>query len=191
MLLSFFVLFVTLIVAGGMFYVEKLEREKVLELRTTLEELEQDIDFDKIAAYQDLSARLGAARAILEKHVVFTTVLRLLEMTVSQTVGLVELSYDSSQAGELKMQITGAAPNYGSVFLQYEDWRKQRALKNIISEDLQLDPITGVVGFRATVLVDPGAVLFTARREFMGGAESEDGATRAPSPSERSITNSP
>ncbi len=148
------IFFVTLSVAGGMyFYKAKLDKE-VLAKGQQLADQEKKFNIDEITVYKNLQTSLTAAKKLVDSHTIFSVILDTIESHAAENVGLTSFDYKKEDAG-IKLSVSGQAPSYAAVYFQIEEWRKTPHVKKVNVVSLALDEHTSVVAFSATIDIDP------------------------------------
>src|SRR5438105_8729085 len=79
LVVAFIVLFVTLLVAGGMYFYKLQVDKRIFTLRTELQNAEKLLDVDQINFYKRVNTRIDTAKVLLNSHTAFSGVLDLLE----------------------------------------------------------------------------------------------------------------
>lgn len=147
------VFFVTLSVAGAMyFYKAKLDKE-VLAKGQLLADQEKKFSVDEITVYKNLQTSLATAKKLVDSHTIFSVILDTIETHAAENVGLTAFDYKKEESG-VKLSVSGQAPSYAAVYFQVQEWRKTPHVKKVDVTTLALDERTSVVGFGATIDID-------------------------------------
>ncbi len=154
LVVAIIVFFVTLSVAGGMyFYKTKLEKE-VIAKGQELADQEKKFNGDEITIYKNLQTSLITAKKLVDSHTIFSVILDTIETHAAQNVGLTAFDYKKDDTG-IKVSVSGQAPGYAAVYFQVQEWRKTLHVKKVDVTSLALDERTSVVAFSATIDIDP------------------------------------
>lgn len=156
------IFFVTLLVWGGMYFYKTNIDRRVLASEKELESKEASLKTDEIDRYKAIDERLAIAKELLQNHAAFSTILTLLEKITAQNIGWTALSYATDNAdGSIRINLTGQAPNYSAVYAEAEAWRSMpETLKKVEVGMPQLNPVSGIVTFVATLTIDPGYIKY-------------------------------
>lgn len=154
LVVAIIIFFVTLSVAGGMyFYKAKLDKE-VLAKGQQLADQEKKFNIDEITVYKNLQTSLTTAKKLVDSHTIFSVILDTIESHAAENVGLTSFDYKKEATG-IKLSVSGQAPSYAAVYFQVEEWRKTPHVKKVEVTMLALDEHTSVVAFAATIDIDP------------------------------------
>ena len=153
LVVAIIVFFVTLSVAGGMyFYKTKLDKE-VLAKGQQLADQEKKFNVDEIAVYKNLQTSLVAAKKLVDSHTIFSVILDTIEGHAAENVGLTAFDYKKEDTG-IKLSVSGQAPSYAAVYFQVQEWRKTPHVKKVDVTTLALDEHSSVVAFSAIMDID-------------------------------------
>ncbi len=153
LVVAIIVFFVTLSVAGGMyFYKAKLDME-VLAKGQQLADQEKKFNVDEITVYKNLQSSLEAAKKLVDSHTIFSVILDTIESHAAENVGLTAFDYKKEDTG-IRLAVSGQAPGYAAVYFQVLEWRKTPHVKKVDVTSLALDERTSVVAFSATIDID-------------------------------------
>lgn len=160
LIVALIIFFVTIAVAGGMYFWEKNTELRKNAIGQELADMEANFDIDKISSYKTLQATLRNARNLVNQHVIFSVVLDSVERNAAENVGLTNLSF--SAAGDKSMlSLSGQAPSYKAVFFQLETWRGMKPIfQNVEVTSLGLSENSGIVDFNVKIDVDTKSLYF-------------------------------
>lgn len=161
MMLAFIVLFVVLIVAGGVSYYHNKIVAQNVALAQQLEDKEKLLDANEINAYRDIDLTITSAKKMLHSHNVFSVALNVLESETAQNVELVSLSFAYENLSPI-LKIEGNAPSYEAVYFQSEVWRSaQPLIQSVVIEGVDILDQSGVIKFTASIVLSKNSVLYS------------------------------
>ncbi len=155
LILALVLFFVSVTVAGGVYFY-RLQVEKRVEAKAaTLDAAEKLFNIDEINTYKRVDVRLGTAKNLVDTHALFTVILNLLEVQATQNVALTSLSYTKEGKGSVILLASGQATNYAAVYSQSEAWRSAAPfVEKVEISQLTLDDQTGIVTFSAKLMLN-------------------------------------
>ncbi len=156
LLLSLVLFFVALAVGGGVYFYHGKIQDRLDQRTAELSAIEATFNLDEIASYKKLQTSLSSAKALVEEHVIFSVVFRMIEERIAQNIGLTALGYGiSSDTGNVILTLSGQAPGYTAVYFQAEQFRATGPhIKKVDVGALSLDNTTGIVDFSFTIEID-------------------------------------
>ncbi len=155
LILALILFFVSVTVAGGVYFYGLQVDKRVVAKATALEAAEKFFNIDEINTYKRVDVRLGTAKKLVDSHALFTVILNLFEAQATQNVALSSLSY-TRVGKDITVLISGQATNYAAVYSQGEAWRAAAPfVEKVEMNQLMLDDQTGIVTFTSKLTLDP------------------------------------
>lgn len=138
--LSLIFFFITLLVAGGIYAWEHLEKQKVAQLAEYVAIEEKKFEPQSILRLQALDKQLKNANLLVKNHTVVSPVFDLLESSTLKPVQFskFELVNDDAKATQIKM--SGIADGYRTIAQQSDVFGASSFLKNTIFSNFFLTP---------------------------------------------------
>lgn len=156
LVLAFVIFFITLTVAGGVYFYKLQGDKQIIEMRQQLQAEEKNLNIDEINAFKHIDNKISMVRGLLQNHTVFSTVLLLIEGSTAQNIGLTTLAYAKGASGDFILTLSGRAPSYGAVYFQSETWRSMVPMvKSVKISNPSIDDATGIVSFNADLVINP------------------------------------
>lgn len=156
LVLAFVIFFITITVAGGVYFYKLQGDKQIIEKRQQLQAEEKNLNIDEINTYKHIDNKISKVRGLLQNHTVFSTILLLLEGSTAQNIGLTNLAYTKGAGGDFLLTLSGRAPSYGAVYFQGETWRSMVPMvKSVKIYNPSLDDATGIVSFNADLSINP------------------------------------
>lgn len=179
-LLSFIILFISLVAAGGSFaYKTYLQThlyapcqttsqiqpntdllglsgdiEKECGLYASLEEMRRRLDDERLSKMQRLDSKMKMATLVLNSHQSLSPLFALLSTTTLKTIRYTKFSAVGGQ-----MTLSGVASGYEDIAVQSNVLNGMKAVKNALFSSLDLDP-QGNVSFVLSFAVDPSLLRY-------------------------------
>lgn len=153
--------FVTVALAGGMYFWEKNTTKKVATAGEELAAKEKNFDINKINAYKSLQSNLRGAKTLVDEHTIFSVILDNIETNAAQNIGLTSLAYTTGANGS-SVLLSGQAPSYKAVYFQVQQWRGMKPLfQDVEVTSLSLAEESGVVNFSVKIGIDARSLDFS------------------------------
>lgn len=184
--LSTIIFFISAVVAAGAFGVDKYMESKKASMKEDLERNIKAFEPQTIDQYVRLNNRINAAKELLGKHVAISYIFDFLEEQTLQSVGFTDFKYNVGADGGAALSLNGSARSYNAVAYQSIILGKERALKNPIFSNLDLDNAGNVV-FNFTTDVDPGFIAYTRKASQAARASLDEEDAMLASPSGRML----
>lgn len=163
--LSFVILAIVGLSAGGLFLYKNylIKQEDVLS--TSLGHVRDSFDKDTIDELELYDKRSSAAEAILSKHLVLSPMFELLGNLTIPSVQYVTFDHQTTAEGFI-VHLSGTAPDYKSIALQADAFNstKGRLFKNVIFSNINRDKVNNVT-FDVTFMADPS--LLSYQKNFL------------------------
>lgn len=158
--LSVILFFITIAIAGGVYFWEKLETEKVATLADSVSKIEKSFEPELITRLQSLDKQLKNADLILKKHQVITPLFDMLESSTLKQVRFskIDVAFDDTTNVAL-IKMSGEADGYRSIAQQSDVFGANQFLKDIIFSNFFLNQ-KGKVAFDLSFSVKPDFVDF-------------------------------
>jgi hypothetical protein len=195
-LLSFILLVVSLLAAGGSYayrsyLISKLyspcattslvqpnqdllglsgDIEKQCGLYSSLEEMRRRLDDERLTKMQRLDNKMKMASKILSSHLSLAPLFELLSTTTLKTI-----RYTKFSTADGKIALSGAASGYEDIAVQSNVLNGMKAVKNALFSNLDTDNQGNVV-FSLTFTVDPSALRYEPALSTAPAANSASGA---------------
>lgn len=173
---SIVIFIVSIGLTGGVFFINKLEADKVKAKTDELTKRNTELKADgTIPNLLRLDERIQAAKEILNKHVALSQILGVLESITSQNVQYV--SMDMAFKGDIPtISITGKATSLNSVAFQSDIYRKsKKEFNNPIFSGLNLDK--DGTSFSLDVTMNRDVPLYKNKAEFAEQTKNTEAAT--------------
>jgi len=153
---SIFILFATVLGAGGLYFYKGILAKNIADLQNNLTLAQNRFEPSKITELKVLDKRLNAATEILANHLTIIPIFNELEQLTMKTVRFTKFSYaagtDKNAVVDVKM--SGVAIGYRSIALQSDLFAQNKNFLNPIFSNLTLDQ-SGNVLFDLQFSVDP------------------------------------
>lgn len=164
-LLSIVVFIISVGLTGGVFFLARIEANRVKEKTAKLEALNKDVKADgTIPDLLRLDTRIETAKRILGKHIALSQVLAVVEAVTSQNVQYATLDI-GFKSNVPTIAVTGKARSLNSVAFQSDLLRsKNDQFANPIFSNLNLD--AKGASFSVDVIVDSDVPLYKNKPEF-------------------------
>ena len=174
--LSTIIFFISAVVAAGAFGWDKYLESRKTTMKSDLEKNIKAFEPQTIDQYVRLDNRINSAKELLSKHVAVSYIFDFLEDETLQSIGFTDFKYGVAPDGGATLALNGSAKSYNAVAYQSIVFGRERALKNPIFSNLDLDNAGNVV-FNFTTNVDPGFIAYTrkASRSRSSAEESSSG----------------
>ncbi len=138
--LGLLILIITVALAGGVYFFEKVENEKTITLQNKIKELERTLETNVIQEFNVLDKRFRNADTLLKQHAVFYPIFRILESSALPEVRFTKLDISLNESGDVIANLSGESDGYRSIALQSQALSKNKALKNIIFSNFVVTP---------------------------------------------------
>ena len=181
-ILSFVILFISLVGAGGSFAYKSYLQAKIYSpckttsqvdpntellglsgdiesrcgLYSSLEEMRRRLDNERLTKMQRLDTKMKLASVVLSSH---STIDPLFNFLSTSTLKTIRYTRFSMTGGEAKLQ--GTASGYEDIAVQSNVLNSMPEVENSLFSDLDLDP-KGNVAFTLSFRVNPKKILYTA-----------------------------
>jgi hypothetical protein len=159
MIVALALLFVSIGTAGGIFGYRYWLDQEIDDVRRSLDQKEADVDMGTITSLKRIAYRLNQGTSMLDAHTALSTVFDLLNKHTSVLIALKRLSF-SIEAGSAIALIEGSAPNYASLYLQWERFSGLPGVASAMIDGVMLDEESGRVLFSATLTLKPQTVQY-------------------------------
>lgn len=156
------IFFISVVIAAGTFGWGKYLENQKAQMKSDLEKNIKAFEPQTISEYVRLNNRIDFAKVILAKHVAVSYVFDFLADQTLQSVAFSDFKYDLSVDGTAVLSLNGTAKSYNAVAYQSEVFGKERALKDPLFSNLDLDTAGNVV-FNFTTKIDPGFIAYTRK----------------------------
>ena len=154
------IFFVTVAVAGGMYFWEKNTIQKKDAAGKELAAMEKNFDINKINSYKSLQSTLRNAKTLVDNHMIFSALLDNIEKNAAENIGLTSLGFDSVN-DKSSLVLSGQATSYKAVYFQVQTWRGMKPLfQSVEVSSLSLSEMSGIINFSAKIDVDTKSLAF-------------------------------
>lgn len=192
LILALIVFFVTLMVAGGIYFYKLQVDKRILAKEQQLQSEEKNLNIDEINAYKHIDDKLTTVKTLLQNHTVFSTILLLLEKSTAANIGFTSLDYKKTPSGDYVVTLSAKAPSYSAAYFQGEAWRAVPIIKNVKISAPSADLSSGIVSFGVELLIDSSAVKYNkmaqTEDELSGASHAQAGAAPDASSTQPVIT---
>lgn len=154
-ILSFVLLLVTLVIAGGLFFYKSYLIKQKESFSVSLDKMRNNFDQDTIKDLENFDKRVTTSKTVLNNHIVLSPMFQLIGDLTIPSVQYTKFEHSNSE-GEFQVHMTGVANDYRSVALQADVFNtpKARYFKNVVFSNLSKDK-NNYVTFDIEFLVDP------------------------------------
>jgi len=141
LLLSFFVLVLSLLFAGGVFLFKGSIIKQVASSKDSLERSRASFEPALLEDLQTLDKRINATQTLLRGHVVLTPIFELLGDITLPSVRYTQFGYNppSQTSRGITVDISGEARNYTAIAIQSKLFGEHRSIIDPIFSNLSLD----------------------------------------------------
>ncbi len=163
---SFVVMLVSLLVAGGAYLYRDNLSQKVEEMKISLERAQNIFEPELLTELEMLNKRIQAADEILASHIAVSPIFEVLQEITLPTVRYIDFTYeiDSVNPNVVHVAMTGEAVSYDAITLQADLFSNNRFIRNPIFSNLSLNR-TGEVEFDLMFDVSKSLVNFEQKVE--------------------------
>lgn len=154
---AFFILFVVIILSGGLYFYNGVLSKNIKEMETNLNLAKGRFEPSKIVQLQLLDKRLKAATSVLSTHVAISPIFKSLQEITMKSVRFTKFSYSVGSlqdAQKIEVKMSGAAVGYRSIALQADLFARNKFFIDPVFSNLSLDEKGNVV-FDLEFVVDP------------------------------------
>jgi len=166
-IISLFLFFATLLVAGGAYFYKGILTQNVTKMESDLNKAKERFELSKIKLLQTLDKRLNASNKILEGHIAVSPIFEALQAVTMKTIRYTDFSYTHS-GNSILVTMSGQAIGYRSIALQSDLLTKNKNFIDPVFSGLSLDE-KGNVLFNLDFSVDKNFVDY----QQMAKTESE------------------
>lgn len=171
--LSLIILLITAVIGGGIYVYQKIEIERVAQLRTEVENIQKKLDVNAVKEFTLLDKRLKNADMLLGQHLVTYPLYEILESSTLPAVRYTKLDIAFNEAKDLVVNVSGESDGYRSIALQSQALAKNPNLKNIIFSNFVVTP-RGQVSFDVAFSIAKGDITY---ERFVRAANAEQQTT--------------
>ncbi len=164
---------ISIVVALGAFGWHRYLEGSKTSLKDSLERNIKSFEPQTIDEYYRLNNRIDAAKILLSKHVAVSYIFDFLSEQTIQSVKFNDFKYDVDSLGSATLILNGEAKSYNAVAYQSEVFGRERALKEPLFSNLDLDTVGNVV-FNFSTKVDPGFIVYTRKANKIEANDSRD-----------------
>ncbi len=138
--ISLVLFFVTLLMAGGVYFWKSYEEKNVIVLAESIKKIEKTFEPDLVAKLQSLDRQLKNGSVLIKGHTVISPVFDLLEVSTLKTVKFTkfDITFDDIKGTQIKM--SGEADGYRSIAQQSDVFGANSYLKDAIFSNFFLTP---------------------------------------------------
>lgn len=158
---SFVLLVVSVVMAGGVYLYRDNLSKRVDEMRTSLNRARNIFEPTLLADLQVLDRRIDAATEILQGHLAVSPIFKVLQDITLPTVRYIDFTYeiDAVNPNVVHVMMTGEAVSYDVITLQSDLFSQNRFIRNPIFSNFALDQ-EGRIDFELTFDVSRSLVSF-------------------------------
>jgi len=157
--ISVVIFFVTLAIAGGVWFWERYETQKVAELANSVVKAQKRFEPSFITKLQILDKQLKNAQVLVKNHTVTSPIFDLLEASTIKPVQFSKFEVVNDEAKGVSVKMSGIADGYKSIAQQSDSLGSSSFLKNTIFSNFFLTP-QGRVSFDLSFGVRPDFLNF-------------------------------
>jgi hypothetical protein len=154
---------VTAIVAGGLFFYKDMLEKQIAQDDTSITEARAAFEPEKIQELLDANARIISVKSLLEKHVVVSKVLSLMQELTVKKMRFTQLDY-SNKANDPTINITGEIQTYNALAGQQNIFLANEFLKGPTFTNFNLAD-SGYIQVNFTSKIDPNLVSYNKKLE--------------------------
>lgn len=164
--ISFVIMLVSLLVAGGAYLYRDNLSKKVEEMKISLERAQNIFEPELLVELETLDKRIQAADIILSNHIAVSPIFEVLQEITLPTVRYIDFTYeiDSVNPDVIHVAMTGEAVSYDAITLQADLFSNNRFIRNPIFSNFSLNR-TGSVEFDLMFDVSKSLVNFEQKVE--------------------------
>ncbi len=167
---SLIIFFVTLMVAGGVYFLRHTLEGEVATLEKEMKAKEAEYDVTKIDELTRIDKRLRLARGILEKHIAVNSLFDLFVANTLQVGTFKDFQYEFKD-GEYRVRASGSVPSFAALARQADVFRAHPLVKNVTVSSPNIEEQTGNVLFGMELVVSPD--IFSYVNQVNGKLESQ------------------
>lgn len=140
-ILSFIIMIVSLLLAGGSYLYRDNLSQKVSEMQTSLNRAQNIFEKTLLEDLELLDKRIEAAQTILSGHIAVSPIFEVLQDTTLPTVRYVDFTYeiDTVNPDIIHIAMKGEAVSYDVITLQADLFSKNRFIRNPIFSNFSLN----------------------------------------------------
>ncbi len=157
--ISVILFFVTILIAGGVYFWKGYETTNVAALADSIKKIEKTFEPELVTKLQSLDRQLKNGSILVKGHTVTSPIFDLLENTTLKSVKFTkfDIAFDSVKGTQVKM--SGEADGYRSIAQQSDVFAASNYLKDAIFSNFFLTP-KGRISFDLSFGVKPDFVDF-------------------------------
>lgn len=164
--------FVSIVVSAGVYVYRTQVNKSIAVHEKQLADAEQYFDIDEITKFKHVDTRLTTAKNLVDRHVIFSVILDLLEASTAQNVGLMSLGFAKTGRG-YEVSLAAEAPSYAAVYFQRDAWRNMKPMiTDVRVSGMSLSQQTGIVSFSTVLTIDPSYLEFSRYLDAQKRAEA-------------------
>jgi len=156
---AFLLFLLSLVVAGGLFFYEKLIQGEIEDLKSQLTTAEGNIDREAIAELSNFDSKLRAADTLVDRHTVVSNFIKIVASSTVSSVRFNRLDYRFAQDNTLIASLRGEATSYAALALQEDVFLKEPNVNSIVFSELKLAD-GGLVEFGLDMVIDSKVSLY-------------------------------
>lgn len=141
--ISMIIFMVVVFFAGGLFFYKNLLLKQIAEENANLTAARAAFEPVKIQELINASSRISSTKALLEKHVVVSELLTLLQKLTLKRINFTGLSY-GYQNNIPTVSIEANAQSYNAIAQQENVFKQNEFIKNLVFSDFNLDANGGI-----------------------------------------------
>jgi len=137
--ISVILFFITLLIAGGVYFWEQYQMKNIVSLQDSVAKIEKTFEPESIARLQKVDKQLKNANTLLKNHTVLVPIFDLLESSTLPQVRFTKIDAAFDDAKGLQIRMTGEADGYPSIAQQSDVLEVNQYLKDILFSNFSLN----------------------------------------------------
>jgi hypothetical protein len=152
------ILVFTIIISGGLFLYKNFLVNKIKESDKNIIAARTAFEPEKIKELINVNNKIISAKTLLDKHVVVSKALSLMEVLTTKKMRFSELNYTNKE-GELILNITGEIQTYNALAEQQNIFLKNEYMKNPVFSNFSLGD-NGSILVNFSTAINPSLVSY-------------------------------
>lgn len=184
-IVAIFIFIASVFAAVGVFGYAFFLQKRIADAKEDLEIARKAFDPTSIQDLIRLNARLNQGGKLLASHIAPSAIFDFLEANTLTTVRFTSFQYATNPDGSISLSLSGNALNFSSVALQSDQFGAAvGTLKNVIFSNVNIDPVTGIVGFGVSANINPAVLDYTAQAAGVSALPPSPDPSNAPASQE-------
>ncbi len=191
MVISLFLLGLSLLGAGGVFAYEQYLMDIRDAKSAEVENAEKEIDTVVVEDFIRMRDRFTSAKTLLDAHVMASQFFDLLESKTLQNVRFDSLSFTLADDRTAEIRMEGVARTFNALAAQSSLFAGEKEIKRAIFSDIRVDENDDTVSFTLTADLTPALIAMTEKSAGPAPAAEELPISEGEAPSEEGSAESP